>query len=576
MSREWYFLKDGVEIGPVNSQALMEFAKKGRIESETPVKIGEDGKWCKAMDVEGLFDIESGAQAPPPHDKSSGNLEKVKVCSSLDGPLVCPHCWQHFSHESILYIAKHSELTGDPILGPENQQRFLPSRFTTKGHAIDSRGMESEDMACPRCHLEIPDTVIKLESLYFSIVGAPSSGKSFFMTSMISRVRRLLSKYFEYSFIDADPEFNFVINNYEQLLFANTNPDSFVTLIKTELQGPLFSNSLTLDKIPIDLPKPIVYKIEPLPTHSAYTRFFKKLTKNIIFYDNAGEHFLPGQDNVNNPATKHLLQSNALIFIFDPSLDADMRLRCKSKDPQLKDTSKIVNQSVLLSEMISRIRKSSGMKHGEKYGHPLIIVVSKCDMWESMLCDKIRTMNPWGFDPERMQYYFDYEAVANVSYHLREIMLEIKPDIVSAAEAFSDKVFFIPASALGTSAIMKEATGKGNRAETGDNSKRAYGIKPREIKPIWCETPFLLLLALDGYIPTAKIPRAEGIEAKRYKFSKGYVKIILPEYDEMFKLPSVYFGTTLFNSKLEKWFKVPDNTVTDDSAGTPDNDFWNK
>lgn len=567
MIEEWYFLKNGVEVGPVTGQALFNLAQKGRIEKETPVKVGEDGIWNKAMDVEGLFIPESEAELNTANEEELFDVGTFQSGAFLDGILICPHCWQHFSHESILYIAKHSELVGDPILGTEAQQRFLPSRFTPKGHAIDSHGMESEDMACPRCHLEIPDTVIKIESLYFSIVGAPSSGKSFFMTSMISKVRRLLSKYFEYSFIDADPEFNFVINEHERLLFGNTNPDSFVTLIKTELQGSLFSNQLTLDGMIIDLPKPIVYKIEPQPTHSAYTRSFKKLTKNIIFYDNAGEHFLPGQDTVNNPATKHLVQSNGLIFIFDPSLDADMRLRCESDDPQLKDTSKIVNQSVLLSEMIARIRKNAGMKHGEKYVHPLIIVVSKYDMWESMLCDKIRKIHPWGFDSEKMQYHFDYELVANVSYHLREIMLEIKPDIVSAAEAFSDKVFFIPATALGRSAIMNEST---------NTSKRAYGIKPSHINPIWCEAPFLLLLALDGYIPITKTQHAKSVEVEKYKFSKGYVQIILPECDEMFKLPSVYFGTTLYNTKLDKWFRVPDNRETNDSSEMPDNDFWSK
>ncbi len=588
MGKEWFFLKNGLEVGPLDSQSLIDLAKKGRIETETPVKLGLDGRWYKAKDVDGLFKTEQTPPPETPRQEQFDDTETVSRSSVLDGPLVCPHCWQHFSHESLLYIAKHPELRGDPVLGDDAQQRFLPSRFTPKGHALDARGMESEDIACPRCHLEIPDTVIKLDSLYFSIVGAPSSGKSFFMTSMISRVRKILSKFFEYSFIDADPEFNFVINNHEQLLFANTNPDSFVTLIKTEQHGSLFSNQITLDRVITDLPKPIVYKIEPLPTHSSYQSSFKDLTKNIIFYDNAGEHFLPGQDSVTNPATKHLAQSDGLIFIFDPSIDADMRRRCVSDDPQLKDTSKIVNQSVLLSEMIARIRKNAGLKHGDRYAHPLIILVSKCDMWESLLCDKIRELTPWLFDKEKMQYYFDYETVANVSYHLRDIMLDIKPDIVSAAESFSDKVFFLPATALGKSAIMKDPAGPKSGAEhgislkktsntTAAKSDRAYGIKPKEISPVWCETPFLLMLALGGYIPAASMLRTNPLEIEKFEFSKGYVKMIVPGCHDMLRLPSVYFGSTLYHPKLGKWFKVPDNREKQGADSQElDKTFWDK
>ena len=89
----------------------------------------------------------------------------------------CPHCWETFPPEQSLWISEHVELLGDPMLGPERQQRFLPSRFTVDGDAIDARGMICRSLACPHCHLAIPRAMLEMEPLFFSILGSPASGK---------------------------------------------------------------------------------------------------------------------------------------------------------------------------------------------------------------------------------------------------------------------------------------------------------------------------------------------------------------------------------------------------------------
>src|SRR5665213_1081852 len=47
--------------------------------------------------------------------------------------VTCPHCWHQFPPSQILWVAQHSDLRGDPVLGPEQQRRFLASRFTPGG-----------------------------------------------------------------------------------------------------------------------------------------------------------------------------------------------------------------------------------------------------------------------------------------------------------------------------------------------------------------------------------------------------------------------------------------------------------
>jgi hypothetical protein len=86
--------------------------------------------------------------------------------------ITCPHCWEHFAPEKVLWISEHQDLLGDPKLGPEQQQRFLPTRFTVAGEALDARGFACQQLACPNCHLAVPRPFLEMEPLFLSIFGA--------------------------------------------------------------------------------------------------------------------------------------------------------------------------------------------------------------------------------------------------------------------------------------------------------------------------------------------------------------------------------------------------------------------
>jgi hypothetical protein len=119
--------------------------------------------------------------------------------------VTCPHCWERFAPEQVLWISEHVDLLGDPLLGPEQQQRFLPSRFTIDGDALDSRGMTCRSQACPKCHSPIPRAMLELEPLFVSILGAPASGKSYLLTAMTWKLRQVFPHHFKVAFSDADP-----------------------------------------------------------------------------------------------------------------------------------------------------------------------------------------------------------------------------------------------------------------------------------------------------------------------------------------------------------------------------------
>ena len=109
-----------------------------------------------------------------------------------------------FAPDQVLFIAEHDALLGDPLLGAEQMQRFPPGRFTSEGEALDAKGLRCCRMACPKCHLAIPSGLLELEPLFLSILGAPSSGKSYFLTAMTWELRRTLPVNFAIDFADAD------------------------------------------------------------------------------------------------------------------------------------------------------------------------------------------------------------------------------------------------------------------------------------------------------------------------------------------------------------------------------------
>jgi hypothetical protein len=72
-------------------------------------------------------------------------------------------------------------------------------------------------------------------------------------------------------------------------------------------------------------------------------------------------------------------------------------------------------------------------------------------------------------------------------------MLEVCPEIVTAAESFAQRVVYVPVSALGRSPL-----------EHPDNGDLA--IRPRDIKPMWATVPLLYGLCrwVSGIVPGLK------------------------------------------------------------------------
>lgn len=401
--------------------------------------------------------------------------------TNLRQSVTCPHCWKRFAPEDSLWISNHPDLLGDIVLGELEQQRFLPSRFDVQGNALDPKNVVCQDLACPYCHLKVPRSLLELIPFFVSIAGTPACGKSYFLASMTWQMRQTMPKHFAASFADADTTSNQILNANEEQQFFNPNQEQIVKLEKTEEQGDLYSD-VHVDGQTVTYPRPFLFSIRP-NEHHANIENSEKVSRLMCLYDNAGESFLPGKDTLRNPVTRHLSVSKCMLFCFDPTQDPRFRkgIGKESNDFQVTDSPVTARQETVFHEITTRIRKHRGIEESTRTNQLLLVLCTKFDAWSSMMgVERLET--PWSTIKDRNMCALDMKTITEVSKQVREVLWKYSSELVSAAEGFSDNVYYIPVSATGCAPVKDPETGY-------------HGIRPMDIDPMWCEVPMLVALA---------------------------------------------------------------------------------
>jgi hypothetical protein len=383
--------------------------------------------------------------------------------------ITCPHCWRTFHPEDVLWIAAHSDLIGDPRLGPDQPQRFLPTRFTVDGNALDARGFPCHGLACPHCHLGTPRPLLEMEPLFISILGTPACGKSYYLASLTWQLRKALPQ-FGLSFIDVEPLINQNLTDHEEALFLNPRPMSVQLLTsligKTKLQGEMY-DAVSYGAQAVVYPRPYLFSLQLTPNHHK-TAQATTLGRVVCLYDNAGEHFQPGRETTAAPVTQHLGRAELLLYLFDPTQDA--RFQTWLTKGAVERTSR---QELILLEAAARIRRHLGLATAARSDRPLVVVLTKADAWMDKLSQRDWS-EPWksgkgvcGLDAERIE---------QTSAELRTLLRVTCPDLIQAAEGLATEVLYVPVSALGYAPL---------------STPNGPVVRPVDVKPIWVTAPVL-------------------------------------------------------------------------------------
>lgn len=350
-----------------------------------------------------------------------------------DGDPTCPICWKTFSKGDVMNIASHEELMGDPELGPHAKLRFVANRFNELGQALDDRGVVCVDLACPHCRGRLPTSFLSQNHLIFSVVGAPSSGKSYYLSTLLQILPEELIRNHGCVLQDGDPSGNVRLNEMKNRLFSATTPeDAFIS--KTDFEGLMYEQ-LPRNGKTVALPRPFVYHLRQVRDASRRVA--------LVFYDNAGEHFKPTVSLDDSPGALHVAASSALFFLYDPTANRSFRKRLRRKrDPQLRSQA-TDEQDTILAEMGIRVKKLKAKDSHELVDTPLAIMIGKFDVWKSILPE-----NAIAIPEGRPINEIEIEQNSSIT---REMLLEYCPTIVANAESISSRVSYFPISPLGHS-----------------------------------------------------------------------------------------------------------------------------
>ena len=412
-------------------------------------------------------------------DEEMENPSMTRYIDSDNGEFTCPICWLKFDRGDVMHVAVHDSLFGDPLLGEEQMKRFHATRFNDRGQALDECGVPCTEIACPHCRRTLAPGFFDEPHKIFSIVGAPQSGKSYYLTVLIKLLQTTLFRDFGVVFRDADPTGNAPINEMKAHLFSAQNPaQAFLT--KTQLEGAMYERLPRYDRM-VTLPKPFIYSLSGAESDDENC--------SVVFYDNAGEHFQPGQDSTNSPGAQHIASSDAIFFLFDPTINPDFRRSISdSEDPQFK--SQVSDQQdIILAETEVRIKKLLGLDRREKVQTPLAIIIGKCDSW----IDKIGSEN---LKNPIVDGTLDVGAVEANSQLVRNLMEEHCPYVIANAERISSDVCYFAASAFGHTPVTFE----------DDKGVSRIGPDPQKINPMYVEIPTLWALSRvrPGLVPFFK------------------------------------------------------------------------
>lgn len=390
---------------------------------------------------------------------------------TLVSTVTCPHCWHSFPPSEARAIAAHEGLRGDAVLGDEAPLRFLPSRFDAIGRAIDPLGATCTEIACKRCHLELPPEALELEHTIVSIVGAPACGKSVMLAAATFALRSGLVVD-GLDFRDADPKLNDLTVELEGALFRSTAPDEPAMIAKTDLSGRLY-RSFRIADAAWTAPKPQLFVIGRDGRRGL-----------LALYDNAGEHFLPGRDLPHEPVTRHLGVSRALVFVLDPTHDQRVIDRLGGRDMvrALGGAGSLEQrQDLVLVEMANRVRRLRALGATERLPTRIVLALAKADIWGHLATPQVKPDFD-GREPRHALAMPDREALRGLDASCARFLGEYMPEVLATARALDPDLRIVPFSGLGT-APERVSIGAG------------LTIRPRDVRPMWPAAPLVVALS---------------------------------------------------------------------------------
>lgn len=281
--------------------------------------------------------------------------------------VVCPYCFESFKPKEVLF--RCSNLTGCKTSKDATLSAFWGSDqvetpcFNGASQWWRIGAPESANcpncnhtsywVACPHCHNRIPKQMVRSKGYIISIIGARSSGKTNYITTLIHELMQRSESLGNIGVVASN-----VANRPEYNTQARYQRDFFDSVYKRGKCPPQTSINDPRSRIPL------IYEISQRGKTPLY----------LVLYDTAGENFADPRNIAAN--VKFLTQSDACIFLLDTFAIPQVHDRLKNKlnlpDIELKfDT--------IVDNVISFFEEGSDSIKKKQYKKPMALVLSKID-----------------------------------------------------------------------------------------------------------------------------------------------------------------------------------------------------
>lgn len=309
--------------------------------------------------------------------------------------VVCPYCFETFDSSKVMFRCNNQKCqkSDDKELhqfwGNDQMETPCfngPRRLfgTPESAKCPSCGETTFLMICPHCHNRVPKQMVKSKGYIISIIGARSSGKTNYITTLINELMQR-----GYCLGDIGTVASNVANKPENNTQARYERDFFNIMYKNGKCPPQTAITDPRSRIPL------IYEISQKGKKPLY----------LVIYDTAGENFADPRNITAN--VKFLEQSDACIYLLDtfavPYIHDKLKGKYGLPDIELKFDRIVDNVIGHFEEGDPKIKEA-------QYKKPIALVFSKID---SILSNEelFRDTSIEGMSIERNSSFLDGSGV---------------------------------------------------------------------------------------------------------------------------------------------------------------------
>lgn len=393
-------------------------------------------------------------------------------------PIVCPHCFNKFSPDDVVFRAAHYKeddeqycLQEDAKLnayldrfgleGSDELEAVIPHTLFPEENKTyvddvlisikDHYNVETKKRLCPYCHNDLPHSAGRAPSNIIAIIGASQVGKSVYMASLIHTLETVTAHNFEAACLPISSETS--------------------RRFRTQYIDPLFVQNTLIESTQKERKQePFIYQFK--------FKDAQKAPLSLVFFDVAGEGMV--EEDYLELYANHIKNSEGILFLVDPLQLSTIRNKIILSSNSAGDVTSLYQEArdvvVTLGESFIS-RQADG-----RTSIPTAIVVTKSDMLEGLAKEDetyIRS-NSNIFQNYIHKGYFNLNECENINGEVKHFIEQVDLAFLDAIEVHFKDVGYFAVSSLGQNPVDGKLKGV--------------------IQPMRVDEPFLWLLYKLGYI----------------------------------------------------------------------------